>query len=313
MESQDKPNRHNKRWKDEEDNKLLQELKDNISLKEISKSHERTINSIKLRIEKHAVDMYDKKIEIKQIELLTKLKNIEQVVRDYKNRETKKKIKNENNKRKKPNDIKQLLTDIKFLQSELVIKFNEFRKYYPLMIENKDENKDENKENIDISIIYVDGCRNLDTNDCAWGSVVNKNKVDLIPIYKHLSTDFKYLDLSENKNLQISENKNIKNKVIIAKSTDVVLQHNNCAELLAFLFALRISKDNINVKEIRSDSDLIIKYWSNPTHNTKESNDKEKYKYILESKKLRKIFEKRGGIITKIPGDDNLADLGYHI
>jgi ribonuclease HI len=218
-------------------------------------------------------------------------------------------------------DIKQLLIDIKFLQSELMIKFNEFQKYYPLMIVNKVNDEDvketkNSKENTDMSIIYVDGCCNSDTINCAWGSVVNKNKVDLIPIYKHLSKDFKYLDLSklqisENKKLQIS--KNIKNEVIIAKTTDVISQHNNYAELLSFLFALRISKENINVKEIKSDSELVIKYWSNPNHNTKIPKDKEKHKYILESKELRKIFEKRGGIITKISGNDNLADLGYHI
>src|SRR5579862_1428644 len=87
----DKPGRHNKRWKQEEDTELLKELKEGISLKEICKIHERTLGSINSRIEKHAVEMFDKKMDIKQIELITRLKNVEQVVNEYKIRENKRK------------------------------------------------------------------------------------------------------------------------------------------------------------------------------------------------------------------------------
>lgn len=159
------------------------------------------------------------------------------------------------------------------------------------------------KKQVDLSIIYTDGCCNKETKDAGWGSVVNNNKIDLIPIYKHLYSDLIY----EEKKCNVGDK-----TVIIAKSTDVQSQHNNYAELLAFVFALRLAKNNINVKEIKTDSDLIFKYWSCHTHDTKLTNDENKNKYIKESKLLRHEFENRGGIITKISGSENKADLGYH-
>jgi len=41
--------------------------------------------------------------------------------------------------------------------------------------------------------------------------------------------------------------------------------------------------------------------------------DQLKVKYIDELIQLRKEFEKNGGIILKVSGNDNLADLGYHV
>lgn len=162
--------------------------------------------------------------------------------------------------------------------------------------------KKKSSKSVDTNIIYTDGCCNKETKDVAWGSVVNDNKIDLIPIYKHLYTDLLY----EENNTKVGIR-----TIIIAKSTNVSSQHNNYAELLSFVFALRIAKID-NVKEIKTDSELIFKYWSNPEHNTKLTDDENKNKYIQESKLLRKEFEMKGGLITRISGDENKADLGYH-
>jgi ribonuclease HI len=320
------PNKHGKKWSKEEDNQLLQDLKSDISLDDISKKNERTLSSIKLRMEKHAVDMYKDKVDIKQIEKLTRLKNIEKLASKYEMKEGEKK-KGEKKKVEKKKvliqpDLRKILEEIKNLQIELVDKFKEFRKFDKLGLfdeiekeknddveEKKEEKKEmitEKKIKIDISVISVDGCCNDETkiSGCGWGSVVDKNSEDLIPKYKHLSKDFKYEE---------KRGKNKDREVIIAQATDVKEQQNNYAELLSFLFALRIATNNENVKEICSDANLIIKFWGNPTHNTKLTADENKNKYIQECKKLRKNFETRGGIITKVDGGENLADLGYHI
>ena len=321
------PNKHGKKWSKEEDNQLLQDLKSDITLDDISKKHERTLSSIKLRMEKHAVDMYKDKVDIKQIEKLTRLKNIEKLASKYEMKDVEKKsVKTIVKKKVKSGDktdLRTLLEEIKNLQIELVDKFKEFRKFDKLGLfdeiekdENVEEKNDdveetkgelitEKKVKIDISVISVDGCCNDETkiSGCGWGSVVDKNGEDLIPKYKHLSKDFKYEE---------KRGKNKDREVIIAQATDVKEQQNNYAELLSFLFALRIATNNENVKEICSDANLIIKFCGNPSHNTKSTADENKNKYIQECKKLRKIFETRGGIITKVDGGENKADLGYH-
>lgn len=176
----------------------------------------------------------------------------------------------------------------------------------PIEEKNKDKEEDNAPQRLlrrnNMNVIYVDGCCNKETKDVAWGSVVNENKIDLVSKYKHLYTDLIY----EQKKCKVGDR-----IVIIAKATDVESQQNNYAELLAFVFALRLTKIN-NIKEIKTDSELIYKYWSKPDHNTKLTEDENKNKYIKESKVLREEFEKKGGIITKIPGGENKADLGYH-
>lgn len=162
-------------------------------------------------------------------------------------------------------------------------------------------------DKINLSVIYCDGACNKDTGDSAWGSVVNSESLDLIALYKYLLKDLKY----EHKQLEIKKEK-VERDVIIAKATDVKSQQNNYAELLSFLFALQIANHTKKVKEIRSDSQLIINYWSNPKHNTSLTKDENKNKYIKLCKNLRLEFENNGGKITKVSGSDNLADLGKH-
>lgn len=84
---------------------------------------------------------------------------------------------------------------------------------------------------------------------------------------------------------------------------------NNFGELLACKYALTIAKKH-KIKNIFGDSKLVIDYWSNGKIKKDMSETTKKLAY--ETVKLRKIFEKSGGMIKHISGDDNPADLGFH-
>jgi hypothetical protein len=101
--------------------------------------------------------------------------------------------------------------------------------------------------------------------------------------------------------------------VVLAKFNDVRTQQHNGAELLALVIALRLASIIKTVKYIKCDSSTII-CWTKggPRPNTRKNMDKNKLRYIEEGIRLRLEFENRGGIVEKISGDDNLADLGYH-
>jgi ribonuclease HI len=110
------------------------------------------------------------------------------------------------------------------------------------------------EKELEISILYSDGGHNKTTRDEAWGSVVQENGFDIIPLYKNLFTDLKV----KNVNLPVGNR-----DIVISKFNDVKTQQNNGAELLAFLMALRISKfEKSRVKKIKCDSDLIVKWWT---------------------------------------------------
>lgn len=155
-----------------------------------------------------------------------------------------------------------------------------------------------------MACLYVDGCCNKTTSSEAWASVCNESGEDLIKKYSNLYSDLEYK--------QVTVPKGDKT-IIVAKSTDVASQQNNFGELLAMVFALRISKIE-HTKIIYSDSQLIVVYWSKNHINpkTRAKMDPKKLAYINECSDLRKEFEKNGGKIEQISGDDNLADLGYH-
>jgi ribonuclease H-related protein len=85
---------------------------------------------------------------------------------------------------------------------------------------------------------------------------------------------------------------------------------NNYGELLALRHALTIAK-KMRVKHIFGDSRLVIEYWSKWRMKRKELPE-ETVALVAEVAKLRDDFEKRGGIVTRIPGGQNPADLGFH-
>ena len=98
---------------------------------------------------------------------------------------------------------------------------------------------------------------------------------------------------------------------------------NNFGELLACKYALEIALKH-GIKKIFGDSKLVVDYWSKgivkgvatpilpslPT--VKKVLPQETIDLALAVTKLRKKFEKAGGKIQHISGEDNPADLGFH-
>lgn len=157
----------------------------------------------------------------------------------------------------------------------------------------------------DESILYTDGAHNKVTGDEAWGSVVNKNKIDIVEDYQHLFPDM----TTKIEDLPVGTR-----RIIVAKFTDVASQQINGAELLALVAGLRVAIFSKGiVKNIRCDSKLMTEYWSrNLKADSRAKMDPCKAKYVDELIRLRKEFEKMGGVIEKISGDDNKSDLGWH-
>ena len=69
----DYPTNPGKKWTDEEENTLLQELDKNINIENIAQIHNRTIGGIRARQRTIAYNMYLKKASIEEIMIKTKL------------------------------------------------------------------------------------------------------------------------------------------------------------------------------------------------------------------------------------------------
>lgn len=157
------------------------------------------------------------------------------------------------------------------------------------------------------STIFVDGAYNKHTKPNAYGSVTNHRGVDLIEGNKHLLSDMEIVRID----LPVGT------RDLIVCNFDNVTQQNNGAELLSLVAGLRIALHYISngyiIKNIASDSQLMVDYWSKGRYK-REGLDTNKIFYIEESRRLREIFESYGGVIQKISADSgNPADLGYHV
>lgn len=62
-----------KKWTEEEEQQLLDEIQDGVSKTEMSKRHERSIGSIRSKIVKMAIRMYNSKLPLAEIASKTKL------------------------------------------------------------------------------------------------------------------------------------------------------------------------------------------------------------------------------------------------
>jgi ribonuclease HI len=161
--------------------------------------------------------------------------------------------------------------------------------------------------------LWVDGGCNSQTKPDAWGSVVDDNGMDVLcrEEVSCMIDDLKSrIESVPNGKVSIGGFR----KVLISSFTDVSYQQNNGAELLAMVAALRIAKKYPEIKEIRCDSQLLVNWWSkgHVSLATKKKMDNSKLLLIVECGNLRKVFEENGGVITKIKGSDNKADLGFH-
>lgn len=85
---------------------------------------------------------------------------------------------------------------------------------------------------------------------------------------------------------------------------------NNYGELLACKYALELAMRE-GVRHIFGDSRIIIDYWSKGKIK-KEGIASETRSLAFEVKKLRDAFEAQGGMVERVSGDDNPADLGFH-
>jgi len=86
---------------------------------------------------------------------------------------------------------------------------------------------------------------------------------------------------------------------------------NNKGELTALYLAILYAMKHKMIVTIYSDSKLVIDFWSIGKHN-KELDAYTKGLISLVTS-LRKKYESIGGRICHISGDDNPADLGFHV
>ena len=85
---------------------------------------------------------------------------------------------------------------------------------------------------------------------------------------------------------------------------------NNYGELLACLYALEIATKD-GVKKVFGDSKLVIEYWSRGIIKKKDVASKT-VELAMVVNGLREEFEEQGGIVSRVSGYDNPADLGFH-
>ena len=85
---------------------------------------------------------------------------------------------------------------------------------------------------------------------------------------------------------------------------------NNFGELVGLYAALVFAK-KYDIKKIMGDSSLVLDYWSMGRYNAGNL-ESDTIKLIKKVTLMRKKFENRNGIIKKISGDINPADLGFH-
>jgi ribonuclease HI len=112
--------------------------------------------------------------------------------------------------------------------------------------------------------------------------------------------------------------KNLLHKALAAKELNRFGKHllgdssatNNYGELLALRYALLVAQKE-NVKRIFGDSKLVIDYWSQWRVKRKELPEAT-VALADEVAAMRDVFEKHGGVIERISGAHNPADLGFH-
>lgn len=160
----------------------------------------------------------------------------------------------------------------------------------------------------DLSKIYTDGAFNSNTKPAGWGCVTNASGQCILE--RFLPVIQKSINV-EQKTLPVGVR-----YCIIAQFSDVAQHQNNGAELLALVLGLRLAliQNPGAVKEIHCDSSLLLDYWSlNKVR--REKLCLEKLAFIDELVILRRKFcsSVYGGKLLKISGDDNPADLGYHV
>ena len=148
-------------------------------------------------------------------------------------------------------------------------------------------------------MVYVDGAMNRSTGEYSYASVTDRNGNCLIRDNTDLCSEFE----TEVVSLPVGI------RTIIKCKFPGVKQQNNGAELIAAIVGIRIAK-RYHKREVYSDSQLIVSYWSKKVDPKKRSQlGEEKYQLILQ---LIDELKNSNVTLVKVPGDSNPADLGYH-
>ncbi len=112
--------------------------------------------------------------------------------------------------------------------------------------------------------------------------------------------------------------KNLLHKVLSKRAVNRFGKHvigneaatNNYGELLALKYALEIAHKE-KIKKVFGDSKLVIEFWSQ-WRIKRNDLPEDTVDLADEVSALRETFEANGGVIERISGDYNPADLGFH-
>lgn len=112
--------------------------------------------------------------------------------------------------------------------------------------------------------------------------------------------------------------KNLLHKALGAKELNRFGKHllandeatNNYGELLALRYALEIAQAT-HGRKVFGDSKLVIEFWSQWRIKRKDLPE-ETVALADDVSRAREAFEEKGGVVERISGDFNPADLGFH-
>ena len=154
------------------------------------------------------------------------------------------------------------------------------------------------KNILGITHLYADGHCIPKLGAKGYGRVTDQNGLSLMSFF----------DLTDYKCAKIDTPKGCLDAVEVY-SEDTPNQQINYAEIVALHLALRIALSE-DIKTICIDS-VTSNAWSSGRI-AKSIADPQKIKICQESVKYRREFEKNGGKVLKISGDENPADFGLH-
>ena len=208
-----------KLWSKEEENKLLQLIKENKSIDDISNEHKRTVGGIRSRLNHIARQMYDEHKTIPEIQKQLKILNIEQIEYAINKNKLKTNINTKKEKNKinvnKNDNYDELISLVKKLNStinvliEFELKRSKIdRNDFDILV-NKDiintNNNDSNDSNEYVKIInsedYTDD-ETLSEKDDENGEIINKQKIKT----KKISNNFNDVSEDELRSNEVGNN-----------------------------------------------------------------------------------------------------------
>jgi ribonuclease HI len=148
---------------------------------------------------------------------------------------------------------------------------------------------------VHVKNIYCDGSFRAGKSIYGYSTVTDENGIDLLSL--------------KIPNSEVVESPTGK-RVVIPVYDKSVYQQNNYAELIALVHALKFGI--LYRSEFIYTDSVTALAWSQGRYGKKIILSEMKAKYINECSRLRLEFEKGGGVVKKVNGDDNVSDLGYH-